>query len=62
MGSAIVFVGCGQMSACHDIEQKTWLNDGTDVAALAEEVAVYLVHRVSGRSDLEATIRVSDEG
>jgi hypothetical protein len=43
-------------------EEQTWLNDGTDAAAVAEEIAGYLVERASSRPDLEATIVVSDEG
>ena len=42
------------------IEEKSWFNDSTDAAALAEEVADHITSRASGRSDLEAAITVSD--
>jgi len=44
------------------VEDKLWLNDSTDAAALAEEVAEQLARSASERSDLEATIIVSDGG
>ena len=46
------------------IEEKSWFNDRTDAAALAEEIAQYIVTAgsTSGRADLEATITVSDGG
>jgi hypothetical protein len=44
------------------IEEKSWFNDSTDAAALAEEVADHITSRASGRSDLEAIITVSDDG
>jgi hypothetical protein len=42
------------------IEEKSWFNDSTDAAALAEEIADYVARSASGRSGLEATISVSD--
>jgi hypothetical protein len=44
------------------VEERIWFNDSTDAAALAEEVAEHIVRSTSPRSDLEATISVSDEG
>jgi len=44
------------------IEEKIWFNDSTDATALAEEVAHHIATSASGRSGLEATITVSDEG
>jgi hypothetical protein len=41
------------------IEERSWFNDSTDAAALAEEIARYIAS-ASGRSGLEATISVSD--
>ena len=42
------------------VEEKSWFNDSTDAAALAEEVAEHIARSASGRSDLEATVSVSD--
>jgi hypothetical protein len=42
------------------VEERLWLNDSTDAAALAEEVAEQIARSASERSDLEATIIVSD--
>jgi TolB-like protein len=44
------------------VEERSWFNDSTDAAALAQEVAHHIASSVSGRVDLEATISVSDEG
>jgi hypothetical protein len=44
------------------VEEKIWFNDSTDATALAEEVAHHITNSASGRSDLEATITVSDGG
>jgi hypothetical protein len=44
------------------VEEKIWFNDSTDATALAEEVAHHITSNTSVRSDLEATITVSDEG
>ena len=44
------------------VEEKSWFNDSTDAAALAEEVAHYIASRASVRTDLEAIITVSDGG
>jgi hypothetical protein len=44
------------------VEERIWLNDSTDAAALAEEVADHIARSASGRPNLEATISVSDEG
>jgi hypothetical protein len=38
------------------IEEKSWFNDSTDAAALAEEVAHHIASSTSGRFDLEATL------
>jgi hypothetical protein len=40
------------------IEEKSWLNESTDAAALAAEVADHIAHSASGRHDLEAIITV----
>jgi hypothetical protein len=40
------------------IEEKSWLNESTDAAALAAEVADHIAHSASGRPDLEAIITV----
>jgi len=42
------------------VEDKIWLNDGTDVTALAEGVAEQITLSTGERSDLEALIIVSD--
>jgi len=42
------------------VEDKLWLNDGTDAAALAEEIAEQIALSTGERSDLEALIVVSD--
>jgi hypothetical protein len=44
------------------VDERSWFNDSTDAAALAEEVAEHIVNSASGRSDLEAVITVSDSG
>jgi hypothetical protein len=44
------------------VEEKIWFNDSTDAGALAEEVAEHIARSASGRSGLEATITVSNEG
>jgi hypothetical protein len=44
------------------VEERIWFNESTDAAGLAEEVADHIARGASGRSDLEATITVSDEG
>ena len=44
------------------VEERSWFNDSTDAAALAQEVAHHITRSASGRPDLEATISVSDEG
>jgi hypothetical protein len=44
------------------VEEKIWFNDSTDATALAGEVAHHIVRSVSGTSDLEAVITVSDGG
>ena len=44
------------------VEERIWFNDSTDAAAIAEEVAEHIARSASGRSDLEATITVSDGG
>jgi hypothetical protein len=44
------------------VEERIWFKDSTDAAGLAEEVADHIARGASGRSDLEATITVSDEG
>lgn len=38
------------------VEEKSWFNDSTDAAALAEEVAHYITSSASIRPGLEATI------
>ena len=43
------------------IEERSWFNDSTNAAALAEEVARHITSSASGRSDLEAIVSVSDE-
>ncbi len=43
------------------VEERSWFNDSTDAAALAEEVAHHIARSASGQSDLEAIISVSDE-
>jgi len=42
------------------VEERIWLNDGTDATVLAEEVAEQIAFSASGQSDLEALIIVSD--
>jgi hypothetical protein len=42
------------------VEEKSWFNDSTDAAALAEEVAHYIASSASIRPGLEATITISD--
>jgi hypothetical protein len=42
------------------VEEKSWFNDSTDAAALAEEVAHYIASSASVRPDLEAIITISD--
>lgn len=42
------------------VEEKICFNDSTDATALAEEIAHHIARSVSGRSDLEAIITVSD--
>jgi hypothetical protein len=44
------------------VEEKIWISDSTDGAALAEKVAEHIARSASGRHDLEAIITVSDEG
>jgi len=44
---------------CHR-RGENWFNDSTD--ALAQEVAHHIARSASGGFDMEATIRVSDEG
>ena len=44
------------------VEERIWFKDSTDAAGLAEEVADHIARGASGRSNLEATITVSDEG
>ena len=46
------------------VEEKSWFNDSTDAAALAEEIAHYIATAggTSGRPGLEAIITVSDGG
>jgi hypothetical protein len=46
------------------IEEKSWFNDSTDAAALAEEIAHYIARaaNTSGRPGLEVIITVSDGG
>ena len=39
------------------VEERSWFNDSTDAAALAEEVAHHIARSASGRSDLDATIQ-----
>jgi hypothetical protein len=64
VGSAIrqVSVRLSDAASGVAIEEKSWFNDSTDAAALAEEVARHIARSTSGRFDLEATIAVvSDE-
>lgn len=63
-GSAIrrVSVRLSDTASGVAVEEKSWFNDSTDAAALAEEVARHIARSASGRSDLEATITVSDGG
>jgi hypothetical protein len=42
------------------VEDTIWLNDSTDARALAEEVAEQIARSANERSDLEATIVVSE--
>jgi hypothetical protein len=44
------------------VEEQIWFDDSTDATALAEEVAHHIASSASGRSDLDATITVSDGG
>jgi hypothetical protein len=43
------------------VEEEMWFNN-TDAAALAKAVAEHIARSASGRSDLEATVTVSDGG
>jgi len=58
VGSAIrrVSVRLSDVASGVAIEEKSWFNDSTDAAALAEEVAHHIASSTSGRFDLEATL------
>ena len=43
------------------VEEKSWFNDSTDAAALAEDVAHYIASSASIRPGLEATITIRIE-